>query len=84
MMFWLIAATTAAVTVPGFSPPPPHMHYEIRIIPNPQHMSRVERLQKACDLSKAVIKQTQPRKGTVLEFDLSVLRLMSCGAPNSN
>jgi hypothetical protein len=83
MKILFVAAVAAAVTVPGAPPPNPHMHYEIMISPNPQHLSPSQRLARACGIAKTITAKTKSQNDAVLAFDLSMLRWISCGKPDS-
>lgn len=73
MKLWRVAGVAAAVTVPGAPPAGPHMHHEIMISPNPEHLSPTERLARACDLAKAITAKTRGWNDVILAFDLSML-----------
>ena len=86
-MLWLIAAATAAVSVPGTPPLPPHVHYEIRINKvSHRRLTDAERLQSACDLAYGVAARvrSQTKADLILAFDLAMLRNVTCDKPNSN
>jgi hypothetical protein len=84
MRIWLIAAATAAVTIPGAPTPGPHMHYEIRINRGP--MTDADRLQAACDvahyISDDLKKQRQPDRNVL--SDVQDLHGLVCPSEKSN
>ena len=86
MKLWLIAAVTAAITVPGAPPLGPHMHYEIRITGIERKLTAAERLQRACDLTNGVSSrvQVQAKADPTLQLYLGLLQHMTCYKPKSN
>ena len=62
------AVGTSATAEPARKP---HMHYEIRIDLDPQTLSLSQRLERACDLSKAVTVATQGQHDPNLAWEIS-------------